>query len=61
MEDNPNKKKKRELFAPYADEDQGMTPEEVEKFMRDWPQRLKELEEKDKEKTAALEKNDTKE
>ena len=48
MEDNKSKKGKgEELFAPYADENEEMTAEEVEKFMQDWPEMLKELEKKD--------------
>ena len=47
MEDNKSKKGKgEELFAPYADENEEMTAEEVEKFMQDWPEMLKELEKK---------------
>ncbi|GEM_PF-5852470 len=45
MENNKSKKRTaEELFAPYADDSEKMTAEEVEKFMKEWPQIIEELE-----------------
>lgn len=39
----------QEIFAPYVDESEHMTSDEVEQFMKDWPHMREKLKKKDKE------------
>ena len=47
MEHTVNKKKNN-IFAPFANTEKEMTPEEVEQFMQKWPDMVEELEKNEK-------------